>query len=152
MKRTRLAAGVLVLPLMLTACGDDEDSPAGNDRTTEEGTTEEAAVEDALVASLLDPDCDLVTEEYLLEIAILSDTVAEACEERVNGWYEPQFDADDVLVSDIVISGDVATAVVGSEYTNVTTTYELTRVDGRWLVSCDEYNCDRLDEPSAEVS
>ncbi len=155
MNRRGLAAAVLVLPWLLTGCGDDSDDDSAKDDgngATEGPAPEEAAVEDALVASLLDPDCGLVTDDYLLATALFSETVEEACEERVNGWIEPQYDADDVVVSDIVIAGDVATALVGSEYTNITTTYELMLVDGDWLVSCDEYNCDHLDEPSAEVS
>ena len=58
----------------------------------------------------------------------------------------------DVVIMDIEIDGDVATAVVGSEIADITTTYELMLVDGAWLVSCDEFNCDHLDGASPEVS
>ena len=113
---------------------------------------DEAAVKETLVASLFDPDCDLLTDEYLLEIALLSDTVEDACDEHMQSWVEPQYDEDDVLITDIQIDGDVATAVVGSEIADITTTYELMQVDGAWLVSCDDFNCDHLDEASPEVS
>jgi hypothetical protein len=152
MKRTALAA-VFVLPVLLTACGDDgDDDSTGSDNASPTGTPEEEAVKAALVKSFFDPSCELLTEEYLLEKAILSDTAEEACDEHMQSWIEPQYGEDDVLVSDIVIDGDVATAVVGSEFVNITTTYELMLVDGSWLVSCDDFNCDHLDEPSAEVS
>ena len=154
MKRTILTTALLV-PFLLAGCGDDggdREDTADDQHPAESLPPEEAAVRDALVASFFDPSCDLLTEEYLLEKALLSDTAEEACEEHVQSWIEPQYDEDDVLVSDITIDGDVATAVVGSEITNITTTYELQQVDGAWLVSCDDFACDHLDEPSAEVS
>ena len=155
MKRTALAA-VLVLPLLLTACGDDGGDASEDDSPSDTLPPEEAEVRDALVASFFDPSCELLTEDYLLEKALLSDTPEEACDEHLQSWVEPQYGEDDVLVTDIEIDGDVATAVVGSELVNITTTYELRRVDGNWLVSCDDFSCDRLDEPtgspSAEVS
>ncbi|KAA1429426.1 hypothetical protein [Nocardioides antri] len=153
MKSGLLAA--LLVPLLLTGCGDDDKDSSADDETAATAglSPDEAAVHEALVKSLLDPDCDLLTEEYLLEMSVLgAETPEEACEERQNLWQEPQYDEDDILVSDIVVDGDVATAVIGSEYVNITTTYELQRVDGEWKVSCDDFTCDRLDEPSAEVS
>ena len=156
-KQGLLAA--LLVPLLLTGCGDDEGgggrdpSKDDDDAATAGLSADEAAVHEALVKAQLDPDCDLLTEEYLLEMSVLgAETPEEACEERLNIWQEPQYDEDDILVSDIVVNGDVATAVIGSEYVDITTTYELRRVDGEWKVSCDDFNCDHLDEPSAEVS
>jgi hypothetical protein len=158
MKRTALVA-VLVLPLLLAACGDDSEDSEDDSKDDSPSQTlppEEAEVREALVASFFDPSCDLLTDDYLLEKAFLADTVDEACTEHMQSWVEPQYGEDDVLVSDIQISGDVATAVVGSDVVNITTTYELTRMEGTWLISCDDFSCDRLDEtseePSAEVS
>jgi hypothetical protein len=150
----KLLAASLVVPLLLTACGGDDSDEDSKDEESSSETLppEEAAVKDALVASFFDSSCDLLTDEYLLEKALLSDTREEACEEHMQSWIEPQYGEDDVLVSDIEINGDVATAVVGSEYINVTTVYELQQVDGTWLVSCDDFTCDRLEEPSEEPS
>lgn len=151
--KLRLLTAAWVLPLALTGCSDDgDDTGGGSDEPTETLPAEEAAVRDALVASFFDPSCDLRTEEYLLEKAFLSDTAEEACDEHTQAWIEPQYDEDDVLVSDISINGDVATAVVGSDIANVTTTYELMLVDGNWLVSCEDFTCSDLEEPSPEVS
>lgn len=148
----RLLVPALVLPLLLTACGDSDEDPQESDAASEALPPDEAAIRDALVASFFDPSCDLLTEEYLLEKALLSDTAEEACDEHMQSWVEPQYDEDDVLITDIEIDGDVATAVVGSEIADITTTYELMQVDGAWLVSCDDFNCDHLDEASPEVS
>ena len=146
---------------LLAACGDGDEggSDEGRTQSAAEGeilSSEEEAVKDALVASFFDPSCELLTDDYLLEKALLSETAEEACDEHTSSWSEPAYGEEDVLVSDITIEGDVATAVVGSEYVNIETTYELQKVDGTWLVSCEDFTCDRLDEtteePSAEVS
>jgi|GEM_PF-4639024 len=158
MKHARVAAALLV-PLLLTlptGCGDgdgDDESGDGDDPTTSAtGTPEEQAITETLVQSLLDPRCDLLTDEYLLEISLFgAETVDEACEERMQSWVEPQYDEDDIVVSDIEVTGDTATAVIGDNFSNVTTIYELMLVDGTWKVSCEEFNCDDL-EPSPEVS
>lgn len=151
-----LVAAALALPLLLGGCGGDKDSSgAGSDEPTPSSTLtdEQQAVKDALVRSLLDPSCDLLTEDYLVRMSLFDDTtVDEACEQRQNTWVEPQFDEDDIIVSNIQVDGDTATAVVGSEYINITTTYQLTDVDGTWLVSCDDFTCDELEEQSPEVS
>ncbi|WP_183092966.1 hypothetical protein [Nocardioides stalactiti] len=160
---TRVLALVL-LSFLLAACGDDggDQGDGGADKDDDASaestlTPDQTAVQDALVASFFDPSCALLTDDYLLEKAFAADTVEEACEEHMSFWSQPQYDEDDVLVSDIVVEGDVATAVVGSAYVNIETTYELQRVDGAWLVSCEDFSCDRLDAPdddtpSAEVS
>ena len=147
MTRKILAALLVLLPLLLAACGgDDKDASSKDDDSSSTNglTGDAAAVNDALVKSLLDPDCSLLTDDYLLELALFAETVEDACTERMNNWVEPQFDEDDILITDIAIDGDVATAVVGSELVNITTTYELTLVDGTWLVSCDDFTCDDL--------
>lgn len=149
----KLIASVLFLPFLLTACGDgDDDSGDSSAEDSETLPADQAAVRDALLASFFDPSCDLLTEEYLLEKALLSDTPEEACDEHMQSFVEPQYDEDDVLISDITITGDVATAVVGSDISNITVTYELMLVDDTWKVSCDDFACDHLEEPSAEVS
>lgn len=155
MKRTALAA-LFVWPLLLTACGDggdDSDKDDSGDDTSEESLPpEEAAIKEALVAAFFSDSCDLLTEDYLVDKALLAETPEKACEEYQRYWVEPAYDEDEVLVSDIEVNGDVATAVVGSEYINIETTYELMKVDGTWLISCEDFTCDHLDEPSAEVS
>ena len=153
----KFLAALIVLPMLLTACSDDGDDGSSKDDDSSSPTSgltdDEAAVNDALVKSLLDPDCSLLTDDYLLELALFAETVEDACTERMNNWVEPQFDEDDILITDIAIDGDVATAAVGSELINITTTYELTLVDGAWLISCDDFTCDDLaPSPSAEVS
>lgn len=150
-----LVAAALALPLFLNGCGGDGESSSDDTESSASPTlpADQQAVKDALVRSLLDPSCDLLTEDYLVELALFDDTTPdEACQQRLNTWVTPQFDEDDIIVSAIDVQGDTATAVVGSAYVNITTTYELTLVDGTWLVSCDDFTCDDLEEKSPEVS
>lgn len=154
-----LVAAALVLPLVLGGCGGDNDSgdagSADTPATSASPTldTDQQSVRDALVKSLLDPDCALLTEDYLVKLSVFGDASPdEACQQRQATWVEPQFGEDDIIVSDIQVHGDTATAVVGSDLINITTTYQLTLVDGKWLVSCDDFTCDDLDAPSSEVS
>ena len=144
------------MPLLLAGCGDDgdEDSPSDDaESATTALTGDEAAIEATLVEHLLDPRCDLLTDEYLLDLTLFgAETVEEACEERLEYWQEPLYDEEDVLITDIQVSGDTATAEIGAEYVNLTTTYALKLVDGTWKVNCDELTCGDDLEPSPEVS
>lgn len=158
MKVPLLAAVCLLVSLLVTACSGDSDNESDANSAAPETSAsatlsaDQEAVKEVLVQSLLDPRCDLMTDDYLVKLSVFGDaTPDEACEQWKNGWVEPQFGEDDIIVSDIEVNGDVATAVVGSDYINVTTTYQLTRVDGSWKVSCDDFTCDDL-QPSAEVS
>jgi len=146
----RLLTAALVLPLLLSACGEGDDQDgAGTDPTAagaEAESSDHAAVEDTIVAWLLEGDCDLATDEYLAEIAWILDepTREEACEYYESTFVEPLYTEEDILISDVEVADGVATLEIGSEWIDITTLYELTQVDGSWLVSCDDFTCDRL--------
>jgi hypothetical protein len=170
MSRRLLAA--LVLPLALTACSNDDssgeddapstasdgpraggsdpdgsdspaDTPAG-DLTAED----EAAIDETLKKFLVSGDCDLTTEDYLREIAILAGEDAsrdELCASWEKTFSEPLYTEDDVLLTELQGADGVATVLVGSEFApDVTILYELTQVDGTWLVSGDAISSDHL--------
>ena len=141
----RCLAAALALPVLLGGCGDD--SAGGGDAPAEETeggpSGDEAEVQETLTAFLLEPRCDLATDDYLIELS-LDDTMtpAEACDQWESFFVEPSYGADDIVYSDFTSTGDTATIAVGSEYVNLSTLYELTLVDGSWLVSGDEFNSD----------
>lgn len=161
---TRLLAAVALL-LVVTGCGGSDDD--GGDRDTKAGATEstsaapagspdgvgeisaadEQVIKANLTAWFLDPRCDLATEEYLIDLDIFADeetTVDEACASWTKNFVTPQYAADDIVYSDLQGEGDRATIMVGSEFVDITTLYELTFVDGNWLLSGDEYTTDGL--------
>jgi len=159
MDRRLIAALALPLALALTGCGgDDEDAPsaapsssASSEAPASPGSPEagddEAAIDATMREFLVSGDCDLATTEYLRSIALFADESTsreEACTSWQNVFSKPLFGKDDVVLSDLQIDGEVATVKVGSHLTNITTLYQLTRTDGTWLVSGDEFNTDGL--------
>ncbi len=144
--RLGFITAALLVPLLLAGCGDDgEKSSEGGSSDEPAPDSDEAAIEETMVAFLLEPRCDLATDEYLVELSFIDDlTPEEACEQWESAFIEPVYSEDDILLTNLEIDGDVATVEVGSEYVNITTLYELTQVDGTWLVSGDEYNSDDL--------
>lgn len=142
--RLALASLALTIPVLLAGCGDDEPS-SGSDAPAAEGsdapTGDEAAIEETMTAFILEPRCDLATDDYLVLLSLdETKTPQEACEQWEALFVEPSYTADDIVYSNLEISGDTATIEVGSEYINITTLYQLTRVDGTWLVSGDDFN------------
>ena len=104
---------------------------------------DETAIEQTLTDFLLAPRCDLATDDYLIKRSVFGDANAKkACQELKDTFVQPQFTADDIVYSNLKITGDTATVEVGSKLINITTKYQLTKVDGTWLVSGDEYNSD----------
>lgn len=157
----RLLIAAAAAPFLLAACGGNDDSADRETPAPEQSSTatespsdstesptdsagdDEAAIEETMTAFLLEPRCDLATDEYLTERSLFDEKdPAKACDELEASFVEPQFTADDIVYSDLEIKGDVATIEVGSDLINITTEYELTKVDGTWLVSGDEYNSD----------
>lgn len=174
MSRRFLAA--LVLPLALTACSNDDasdgadDTPAtAGDQPTAGGSSpadgtegtdtsggaagdltgeDEAAIDEALKEFLVTGDCDLTTDDYLRDIAILAPEGAgrdELCASWEQTFSEPLFTKDDVVLTGLEGADGVATVEVGSEVApDVTILYELSQVDGAWLVSGDAISSDHL--------
>ncbi len=168
MSRRFLAA--LLLPLALTACSNDDasddadDAPttagdgptAGGSSPTDGGDTaageltaeDEAAIDETLKEFLVTGDCDLASDDYLRDIAILAPAGAtrdELCASWEQTFSEPLYTKDDVLLTELEGTDGVATVEVGSEVApDVTILYELTQVDGTWLVSGDAISSDHL--------
>jgi hypothetical protein len=127
-----------------TASSAPESTDAtGSPTDTTAPADDETAIEQTLTAFLLAPRCDLATEDYLIKRSLFGDANAKkACQELEDSFVQPQFTADDIVYSNLKITGDKATVEVGSKLINITTKYQLTKVDGTWLVSGDEYNSD----------
>lgn len=143
-------ATALAVPLLLAGCGDDEPS-GGSDAPAAEAsdapTGDEAAIQETMTAFIMEPRCDLATDAYLVQLSLDDEkTPAEACEQWESFFVEPAYDADAIVYSNLEITGDTATVEVGSDFINITTLYQLTKVDGTWLVSGDDFNSDLPDE------
>lgn len=162
MARRCLAA--LVLPLVLAGCGNDDrsgaddadDAPTTATTAATTGDTgsggisaaDRTAIEETVREFLVTGDCDLATVEYLRDISLFAEddaTREEACTAWEKVYSKPLFTKEDVLLTDLTASDGVATVKVGSEIApKLTTLYQVTLVEGAWLVSGDEYNTDGL--------
>jgi hypothetical protein len=122
-----LVAGALV------GCGGDGES--GSTASGPEGD-----VEQTIITWLLEGDCDVMTDDFLKEQVLIGDdnTRAENCELFEGLFIEKQYDADDVKITDVEITGSEATAVVGDDFSNVESTYTLVKEDGEWRIDAAE--------------
>jgi hypothetical protein len=126
-----LALGlVLALFLIGAGCGgddqSDDDSPSGQIETT-------------IKTWLTSGGCEYMTDEFL-ESQTFIDDPEEACDAHENLFEEPGFSEDDIIVSDIAISGKTATAIVSDDFSNVETTYRLKLDGGTWMINSTDIN------------
>lgn len=118
---------------VLLGCGD-----GGGSDTSISGPEE--AVRETIITWLLEGDCDVMTDDFLKEQVLIGDdnTRAENCELFEDLFVEKQYDADDVKIADVEITGSEATAVVGDDFSNVESTYTLVKEDGQWRIDAAE--------------
>jgi hypothetical protein len=129
--RRLLFAAALVAALL--GCGDD-----GGSGSSMSGPEE--AVRETIITWLLEGDCDVMTDDFLKEQVLIGDenTRAENCELFEGLFIEKQYDAEDVKITDVEITGSEATAVVGDDFSNVESTYTLAKDDGEWRIDSAE--------------
>lgn len=157
-----LAAATTVLVLFVAGCGGDdeeaeradgtptptaESQPAPTETTDTEITEtegedggraaspdEEAAIRETLVTWLLEGPCEVMSDKFLEEQAFTGDTREERCEAFRTAYTKPQYGEDDIVTKDYTVDGDRASAVVADHISNVETTFNLIREDGKWVI------------------
>ena len=117
---------VALAMLALAGCGGDDGggSAAG---------TDEEAITETIRGWLTEGGCERMTDKFL-EAQTFIDEPEQACETFEAGFTAPGYSADDIVVSEIEIEGDRATATVGDETTDITSEYTLVREDGQWKI------------------
>jgi len=132
----------VALAAAVAGCGGGNDGGGGNGGGSSGGRSqsgEAGEVQDTIITWLLEGDCDLMTTQFLADQAIIGDTRAEHCDTFRNTFVEKQYRADDVIVSDIEITGAAATAVVGDDFSNVESTYTLVKAGGGWQIDAVDF-------------
>ena len=69
----RFLATALALPLLLSGCGDDgsgEGSDAPAEESSEAPVGDEGAIQETMTSFLLEPRCDLATDDYLVQLSL----------------------------------------------------------------------------------
>jgi hypothetical protein len=160
--KRRLAATTLLLALGPVGCADSErtagSGPEPGDRAVVEaadepadeptdGTADEptedagaspeedaAAIEEVLITWDLEGGCEHMTDVFLEAQTFISER-DPACEAFEAYFTEKQYTADDIVISDVEVDGDTASAVLGSHIApDLTVTYRLVREGGAWLI------------------
>jgi hypothetical protein len=75
-----------------------------------------------------------MTDKFLETQAIVGDTREERCDSFKSTFQKPQYSEDDVKFRKVTVSGDTATATVGSDISNVEAEYKLIAEDGAWKI------------------
>lgn len=109
--------------------GTDEAEP-----TTPASGEDAEAISDTIRTWLTEGGCELMTDKFLESQAFVGDSREERCKYLEDSFQKPQYGKDDIVVKEIKIDGDSASAVVGDNFSNVEADYELVRSDGRWQI------------------
>ena len=147
-----LTAILIALALVAAGCGDDEnDEPASKSEpaptTTAAQQPPEApsdadtkAVEDTVKKWLLEGGCERMTDKFLEEQLLgLGDNRQERCDLFEKQHTKPQYGEDQIEITQVQVSGDRASLVVGSENApDITSKYELVKTGGQWQIDSAE--------------
>ena len=132
--RRRSGAVLALLVLALTSGGDDGGGGSGSTASGPEGE-----IEETILTWLLEGDCDTMTDQFLEDqVLAVGDSRQENCELFQDFFIEKQYEADDVKITDIEITGSEATAVVGDDFSGIESTYTLVKEGGRWRIDSAE--------------
>ena len=126
-----LLALALAALIAFAGCGGGEES-AG-----ETAGTDEEAITETIRGWLTEGGCERMTDKFL-EAQTFIDEPEQACETFEAGFTAPSYSSDDIVVSEIEVEGDRATATVGDETTDITSEYTLVREDGQWKIDTAE--------------
>ena len=112
--------------------GDPERTGAPED-TGDDGSDAEM-IEQTLIAWDLEGGCEHMTDN-LLELQTFLTDREKACAAWEELFVDKAYGPEDIVISDVVVKGDKATAEFGSEIApDFTVTYSLVKVDGAWLI------------------
>lgn len=97
-------------------------------------SSDQAAIEDTIKTWLTEGGCENMTASFLEDQTFIDDP-GRACDRFNQLFTEPQFDRDDIVVTDIRVTGADATAIVGDDgISNIESTYMMRNEDGRWKI------------------
>ena len=130
----------------LTASPQETTTTTTPTETTDTSATEDAkpsapasdedaeAISDTIKTWLTEGGCELMTDKFLESQAFVGDTREERCKYLEDSFQKPQYGKDDIVVKDVKVEGDTASAVVGDNFSNVEADYDLVRSGGRWQI------------------
>jgi hypothetical protein len=117
--------------------GEEETTP-GEEETTpadEPAGDDEELIRETLLTWDFEGDCNLVTDKFLEDYTFISGDREQACQYVEKTFVEKLYSEDDVIIDNVQVDGDTATADFGSTIApDLTITYTLVRQDGVWVI------------------
>ena len=121
---------IFIAVLALAGCGGASSS---ND-AAKSGTPTEQAVKATILKWTFEGDCDTMTDKFLDQQAFIGDNRQERCAYLEKTFQKPRYSPDDLKFRSVRIAGSKATVVVGSDISNITSTYTLLSQGGKWRI------------------
>jgi hypothetical protein len=125
-----LAVAATALALALAGCGGGDDR-GGSGRPAATG---EQAVKDTILKWTFEGDCDTMTDKFLEQQSFIGDNRQERCAYLTKTFEKPRYSPDDLKFRSVKVAGPRATVVVGSDISNIESTYTLLSQGGRWRI------------------
>jgi hypothetical protein len=123
----RIAFALTLLALLVAGCG-------GGDNSKTTASTPDQAVKGAILKWTFEGDCNSMTDKFLEEQAFIGDNRQERCDYLKKTFQKPQYSEDDLKFRSVKLAGPKATVVIGSDISNITTTYTLLQQGGTWRI------------------
>jgi hypothetical protein len=124
MKTTLLA--IAMSALVLAGCGGGDDKP---------DNSPEGQVKATLLNWTFKQDkCPYMTDKFLEAQAFIGETRQERCDFLKKTYTPVRYSKDDVKFRKVTVNGTTATAVIGSDISNITTTYKLVKTGDGWRI------------------
>ena len=125
-----LCAALAASVLALTGCGGGSDSSSSAPKLSGPGQ----AVKDTILSWTFTGSCDAMTDNFLDDQAFFGDTRQQRCAYLMKTFRKPSYSEDALKFRSIKVAGPKATVVVGSDISNITTTYTLLEQGGKWRI------------------
>jgi hypothetical protein len=124
MKTTLLA--IAITALVLAGCGGGDEKP---------DNSPEGQVKTTLLNWTFEKDkCPYMTDKFLEAQAFIGETRQERCDFIKKTYTPVRYSKDDVKFRKVTVNGTTATAVIGSDISNITTTYKLVKTGDAWRI------------------
>jgi hypothetical protein len=75
-----------------------------------------------------------MTDKFLEAQAFIGETRQERCDFLKKTYTPVRYSKDDVKFRKVTVKGTTATAVIGSDISNITTTYKLVKTGDGWRI------------------
>ena len=147
-KKTRWLAAAAVASLLVGCAAGPSTAMASTSATSASSPTQtpasgdlsaadQSAIGDTIKSWMLEPRCDLMTEEFLGEQVLhtFEGDPVKQCDSYKSLFVRKQYGRDDIRISDIKGNATEATAVGGDFHTNVTTNLTLVNNGAGWKIA-----------------